>query len=438
MIILKNARFIDPASRTDEIRDILVAEGKIIRMGEELGLDASMIASAKGERLHVVDCRGLVAAPGLVDVHVHLREPGFTYKEDIESAAAAAAAGGFTSIIGMANTNPPIDSEEGILYVLKRGRKCPIRIRTCATITRGMQGQELVDMKYLRECGAAGFTDDGKPILNADLAREAMRIARGLKTVLSFHEEDPRYIRENGINHGEVSERLGLYGSEARAEYSMIERDCKLARETGATVNIQHISTKEGVELVRKAKKLGAKVFAEAAPHHFALTQEAVLQYGTNAKMNPPLRTEQDRLAIIEGLKDGTIEIIATDHAPHSKEEKEREYDQAPSGIIGLETALSLGIMHLVEPGHLTLSQLIARMSYHPAKLYNLDAGVLKEDALADIVVFDPAMEWEYSESRSKSNNTPWLGSRLRGRVLLTICAGRVVHDIREECKKTG
>lgn len=432
MIILKNARFIDPASRTDEIRDILVSEGKIIKMGEDLGLDASMIASAKGERLKTIDCSGLVAAPGLVDVHVHLREPGFTYKEDIASASAAAAAGGFTSIIGMANTNPPIDSEEGIVYVLKQGKKSSIKVKTCATITKGMQGKELVDMKYLRECGAAGFTDDGKPILDAELAKEAMRIARGLKTVLSFHEEDPRYIKENGINHGAVSEQLGLYGSESKAEYSMIERDCKLARETGATINIQHISTKEGVEFVRKAKKLGAKVFAEAAPHHFALTQEDVLKYKTNAKMNPPLRTEQDRLAIIEGLKDGTIEIIATDHAPHSKEEKEREFDKAPSGIIGLETALSLGIMHLVEPGHLTLSQLIAKMSYHPAKLYNLDAGVLKEDASADIVVFDPEMEWEYKESKSKSSNTPWLGARLQGRVLLTICAGRIVYDIRE------
>lgn len=435
MIYLQNARLVDPATRTDGIRDILIADGKIVKIGEELYWDAPLIARAKGEKLYTIDCTGLAVAPGLVDVHVHLREPGFTYKEDIESAAAAAAAGGYTAIIGMANTNPVIDCEKTILYVLKKGRSCPIRVMTCATITKGMEGKELVDMKYLKECGAVGYTDDGRPLLDPEMAKEAMRKARNLKMVLSFHEEDPKYIKDNGINHGEVAKRLGLRGSESKAEYTMIERDCRFAKETGATVNIQHISTKEGVEFVRKAKKSGARVYAEATPHHFSLTEEAVLKYGTNAKMNPPLRTEKDRLAIIEGLKDGTIEIIATDHAPHSKEEKAREYKDAPSGIIGLETALSLGIMNLVEPGHLTLLQLISKMSYEPSRLYNLDIGMLKEDAPADIVIFDPKAEWNYTSSRSKSENTPWLGQRLQGKVLLTICSGRIVYDARKDGK---
>ena len=429
MIMLKNVRLLDPQTRTDDIRDILISEGRVRKIDKDLYLDATLMARANGERLKVYDCTGLCAAPGFVDVHVHLREPGFEYKEDIESGARAAARGGFTTIVAMANTKPPIDTPERVFEVLKKGKKTPINVKTCACITKGMKGEELADMKELREAGAVGFTDDGRPMLDENLTREAMRCARSIKMPLSFHEEDPKYIKENGINHGYPSDEMHIYGSDRMAEISMVERDCKLARETGATISIQHISAKESVELVRKAKKMGLRVFAEATPHHFSLIDKDVIKYGTLAKMNPPLREEADRMAIIEGLKDGTIDIIATDHAPHSKEEKDRDFVDAPSGIIGLETSFSLGIMNLVKPGYLSLMELINKMSYQPARLYNMDRGVLREDEIADIVVFDVNKEWKYDKSESKSSNSPWLGATLQGKIVYTICHGNVVYE---------
>ena len=387
MIMLKNVRLLDPQTRTDDIRDILISEGRVRKIDRDLYLDATLMARANGERLKVYDCTGLCAAPGFVDVHVHLREPGFEYKEDIESGARAAVRGGFTTIVAMANTKPPIDTPERVFEVLKKGRKTPINVKTCACITKGMKGEELADMKELREAGAVGFTDDGRPMLDENLTREAMRCARSIKMPLSFHEEDPKYIKENGINHGYPSDEMHIYGSDRMAEISMVERDCKLARETGATISIQHISAKESVELVRKAKKMGLRVFAEATPHHFSLIDKDVIKYGTLAKMNPP------------------------------------------SGIIGLETSFSLGIMNLVKPGYLSLMELINKMSYQPARLYNMDRGVLREDEIADIVVFDINKEWKYDKSESKSSNSPWLGATLQGKVVYTICHGNVVYE---------
>ncbi len=433
MLMLRNARFINPATRVDDIRDILIAERKIIKIGENLYLDADMISRAKGERLEIIDCEGLVVAPGLIDSHVHMREPGFVYKEDINSATSAAKAGGFTTIIGMANTSPSIDTTEVVLDIIKKGRATGIRVKTAANITKGMQGKELVDMKALRDAGAVAFTDDGLPLVDADICREAMRQARILKLPLAFHEEDPKFVKEAGVNAGAVAAKLGLSGADRQAEIVMVERDCKMALQTGANICIQHISSKESVEIVRKAKKQGARVHAEATPHHFTLTEEAVTKYGTLAKMNPPLRSEEDRLAIIEGIKDGTIDIIATDHAPHSVEEKDREFTKAPSGILGLETALSLGIMHLVDAGHISLPQLMSCMSYAPAVLYNLETGNIKEDAPADLVVFDPKMEWTYDKTFSKSKNSPWLGQKLKGKVILSICDGLIVYDARQK-----
>lgn len=429
MLMLKEARLINPGTRTDEVCDILIAERKIIKIGQKMELDARLIARAKGEVLNIIDCSGLCAAPGFVDGHVHFRDPGFTYKEDIETGARAAAAGGFTSVVCMANTKPAADNEDTIVGVIRKGRLTPIHVYSASTVTKGMQGQELVDMKLMKECGAVCFTDDGMPIMKEELVREAMLTARRLKLPLSFHEEDPKFITNPGVNHGAVAERMGLVGSDREAESSMVARDVKLARETGATIVIQHISAKESVELVRKAKKAGARVLAEATPHHFSLTEEAVSLYGSNAKMNPPLREEADRQAIIEGLKDGTIDVIATDHAPHAKDEKDRPFTQAPSGIIGLETAFALGIMNLVEPGHLTLMQLIAKMSTEPAKLYALDAGQVREEGPADLVLFDPAMRWSYLVPQSKSTNSPWLGKPLRGKVLMTICGGQIAYE---------
>lgn len=428
MLMLKQARMIDPATKVDGIRDILISDGKIVKSGEDLALDAPLIARAKGETLQILDCRGMIAAPGLIDVHVHLRDPGFTYKEDIMSGARTAARSGITTVIAMANTNPPVDHDETALYILHEGRKAPIRVRTCSTLTVGMKGEELVSMKQMKDAGVSGFTDDGMPVLDANLLYEGMKMSRKLKLPLSFHEEDPKYVKESGVNAGEIARALGLEGAMAKAEYSMVERDCKMAREVGATINIQHISAKESVEIVRKAKKTGARVFAEATPHHFSLTEEAVLKYGTLAKMNPPLRTEEDRLAIIRGLKDNTIEIIATDHAPHSDEEKARAFKDAPSGILGFETLLPLGLMNLVDPGHLSMMQWIGKMTYEPAKLYGLSGGTLKDDAIADVVIFDPNEEWVYESSYSKSNNSPFLGSTLKGKVKFTICAGKIVY----------
>jgi len=430
MLMLENVRLIDPETRTDEIKDILIAERKFIKIGTELRLDAALIAEAKGEKLRILDGTGLVAAPGLVDTHVHFRDPGYTHKEDIKSGAEAAAAGGFTSVVCMANTNPPVDSEETILEVLKKGRKTPIHVYTCACLTKNMDGKELTDLKFLKECGAVGFSDDGRPVLNENLVQEAMRTARGIKMPLAFHEEDPRYIENAGIDGGPAAEKMGLKGADRQAEISLVGRDCKLARETGAAVVIQHVSAKESVELIRKAKRSGAKVWAEVTPHHFSLTEDAVSLYGTNAKVNPPLRTEEDRMALIEGLRDGTIDIIATDHAPHAKNEKDRPFSEAPSGITGLETALSLGIMNLVKPGYLSLGQLIAKMTREPARLYSFDAGSVREDASADLVLFDPEKTWAYLAPKSKSTNTPWLGKTLTGKVMMTLCAGEIVYEV--------
>ena len=429
MIMLKNVRLLDPSAKTDEVNDILISESKVARIGKDLYLDATLMARANGEKLDVKDCTGLCAAPGFIDVHVHLREPGFEYKEDISTGARAAAKGGFTTIVAMANTKPPIDDPELVFDVLKNGRNTGINVKTCACITKGMRGKELADLKSLKEAGAVGFTDDGLPLLDENLVREAMKLSKTLKMPLSFHEEDPKFIKENGINHGSSSEKMGLYGADRQAEVSMVVRDCKLAKETGATISIQHISAKESVEAVRKAKKLGLRVFAEATPHHFSLTDKDVIQYGTLAKMNPPLREEEDRIAIIEGLKDGTIDMIATDHAPHSVEEKNRDFVDAPSGIIGLETSFSLGIMNLVNPGYLSLLELVDKMSYRPSKLYNLDRGVLREDEIADIVVFDADKTWYYDKSESKSTNSPWLNTELQGEIVYTICNGNIVYS---------
>ena len=332
----------------------------------------------------------------------------------------------------MANTKPAADEPEIIRDILDRGGRTLIHVYQCGCVTKGMEGRETVDMEELIRAGAVGFTDDGRPLTDVGVARSAMEKAAALGVPLSFHEEDPAYIENNGINAGEISERLGIGGSDRRAEISMIERDMELALETGAVVNIQHISTAEGVELVRQAlKKDGERrIHAEACPHHFTLTQEAVEQWGALAKMNPPLRTERDRQAIIEGLRDGTIDIIATDHAPHSEEEKKRPLTQAPSGIIGLETSLALGITSLVESGQLTLMELLEKMTVNPARLYGLEAGYIAPGGPADIVIFDPKEEWVFTKKdiRSKSCNTPFVGRRLTGRVKAVVCGGFIVY----------
>lgn len=421
MLLIQNGYMTDPKSGWDGNYDILIDGDKIVRIGKKL--------EKPDAECRVIDAEGLLVAPGLVDVHVHFREPGFTEKEDITTGAAAAARGGFTTVVLMANTKPTVDNRETLEYVLKRGRETGIHVQTCANVTMGMKGKELTPMRELAEAGAVGFTDDGIPLLNEELVRDAMKVSASLDMPISFHEENPEYIENNGINRGKASEYYGIGGSSREAEITMVERDLKLALETGACIDIQHISARESVELVRKAKEKGHNIHAEATPHHFTLTEEAAIRYGTLAKMNPPLREEADRQEIIRGLVDGTIDMIATDHAPHTAEEKAKSITEAPSGIIGLETALALGITELVDGGYLTMRQLLTLMSTNPANLYHLNAGYLAEGGPADIILIDTTTEWTPQEYASKASNTPFTGWKLKGKVVKTICGGKVVYD---------
>lgn len=423
MIWIKNAHVVDPGNQVERDVDICIADGKIKAIGENLKL-----GPVSNEDV-VIDASGLIAAPGLIDVHVHFRDPGLTYKEDIQTGARAAAKGGFTTVVCMANTKPPVDNVETLEYVNREGKKTGIHVLQAAAVSKGLLGMELTDMEELKAHGAVGFTDDGIPLLDEKLVKEAMEKAAKLGLPLSFHEENPKFIKENGINHGDVSRQLEVYGSPSLAEDCLVARDCMMALHTGATVDIQHISSAASVKMVKLAKELGANVYAEVTPHHFTLTEEALLKYGTLAKMNPPLRTEKDRQAIIQGLKDGSIDIIATDHAPHSPEEKAKKLTEAPSGIIGLETALGLAVTNLVRPGHLSMLELMEKMSLNPARLYQLDAGFVKEGSVADLVIFDPKEEWTAGEYVSKSSNSPFTGETLYGKVKFTICQGRIVYQ---------
>ena len=428
MLKLKNVLVSDPASGREEHTDIYIENGKIAEIGGFPGAEVS----------EEIDCRGLYAAPGFVDVHVHFRDPGQTAKEDIITCAAAGARGGYTSLVGMANTVPAVSDVQTLRYVLDRGAKTGIHIYSAATLTLGMQGKEPVPMEELAEAGAACFTDDGRPVMDEALLRQAFIRAKALNRVISLHEEDPAFIGTPGVNAGEAAEALGLTGAQAKAEWSMVQRDLALAAETGAAVDFQHISAKESVELIREAVTEEAdmppgvisekrRIHGEATPHHFTLTEQAVSRFGTLAKMNPPLRTREDREAIIAGLKDNTLDIIATDHAPHTMTEKNRPFPEAPSGITGLETAFSLGITRLVREGHLTMQEFLAKLTVNPARAYGLPAGVLAVGKAADIVIFDPDEKYTVSQFLSKASNSPFFGAELYGRIKMTISAGRPV-----------
>lgn len=413
MILIHGGCVIDPENKSQRVADVVIEDGKIKGIG---------VFDNDGTYDQVIEASGLVVAPGLVDVHVHFRDPGLTYKEDIHTGAGAAAAGGFTTVVCMANTKPPVDSLKTLNHVIEEGKKTGIHVLAASAVTVGMKGEELVDMKALHEAGAAGFTDDGIPLMDEELLERAMRQAAVMNVPISLHEEDPSYIKENGINHGAVSDKLGIYGSPARAEETLIQRDILFALRTGAKVNIQHISSAGGVDMVRQAKRMGGAVWAEVTPHHFTLTEEAVLRYGTLAKMNPPLRTEEDRQALIRGLQDGTIDMIATDHAPHSAEEKSRGLEKSLMGVVGLETAFPVLYTKLVKPGILPLSKLVALLSDNPRRRFGLPQ---KQDYslwdLEETYTIDP------TQFASMGKATPFAGMQVWGKCKMTIVEGEIV-----------
>ena len=420
MFVIKNVRILDPASATDITGDIGIENGKIAAIGT---------VETKAED-QVLDGQGLVAAPGLVDTHVHFRDPGLTYKEDIYSGARAAAAGGFTSVVCMANTKPVADNADTVSYIVNKGKKTNIHVYATAAVTKAFDGKNLTDFRELLKAGAVGFTDDGIPIKDAKTVKAAMELAAELDVPISLHEEDPDLIQRPGVNQGKVSEKLNYGGAPARSEYEMVRRDCDLTLQTRAKTVIQHISSAESVEAVRQCWRKGGRIYGEVTPQHFSATEDLVLEKGALARVNPPLRTEADRQAIIEGLKDGTLNIIATDHAPHSREEKAKDIKDAPSGMIGLETSLALGITNLVETGELELIDLLEKMTINPAMLYHLNAGRITEGGPADLVLFDPDKKWTVEDHfYSKANNSPFIGMELTGKVQYTICGGKIVYQ---------
>ena len=421
MLLIKNGRVMDPKTGFDKVADILIEGKKIIKIGQDL-----QVSDAK-----VIDASGLVVAPGLVDIHVHFREPGQTHKEDIHTGALAAAAGGFTTVVMMANTNPTISTVETLKEVLDSASRENIHIKSVATITENFDGKHLTDFQGLLAAGAVGFSDDGIPLTNAGIVRQALVEARNNDTFISLHEEDPNLNGILGFNEHIAKEHFHICGATGVAEYSMIARDVMIAYDAKAHVHIQHLSKAESVKVVEFAQKLGAQVTAEAAPQHFSKTEALLLTKGSNAKMNPPLRLESDRLAVIEGLKSGVISVIATDHAPHHADEKNvADITQAPSGMTGLETSLSLGLTYLVDAGHLSLMGLLEKMTINPAQLYGFDAGFIDQDGPADLTIFDPEADRLVTDHfASKAGNSPFVGEKLKGQVKFTICDGEVVFE---------
>ncbi len=419
-LLLRNVRLIDPSQEVEETCDLLLEDGKVARRGLHL--------SAEGAE--VIDGTGLVAAPGLVDMHVHLRDPGLTYKEDLYSGCRAAAAGGVTSLLAMPNTKPAMDSPETVRDLLERAQTADAAVYTAACVTKDLQGEERTDWKALKEAGAIALSDDGRPVVNTRRLLEALEQAPGLGLVVTAHCED-LYLAAGGLMHeGEVSRKLGVPGIPAAAEDCGTAREIAAAASLGAPIHICHVSTKGSVELIRDAKARGVRVTAETCPHYLLLTDQALEFQDADYRMNPPLRTEEDRLALIEGLQDGTLDAIATDHAPHSPEEK-ADFFKAPNGSIGMETSLAATLTAL--QGKMSLSEILEKMSVNPARILGIPGGTLREGANADVVLFDPEKEWVVDPEKlhGKSKNTPFKGRKLKGKVVLTIFRGRVVYDAR-------
>jgi dihydroorotase len=423
-LLIANGRVVDPANRLNHILDLLIVDGKIAKVGAKL---FDMLPAAKDAQ--IIDASGKLVVPGLMDLHTHLREPGYEYKETVKTGTAAAAAGGFTTICVMPNTKPVNDNQSVTEFILDKAQKegivnvCPI-----GAITKESQGEELAEIAELKAAGCVAVSDDGRPVMNSEVMRRAMEYAKIFDLRVIDHCEDLS-LSEGGVMHeGRISTQLGLKGIPAASEEVMVARDLILAEQTGAHLHLAHISTAGSVRMIREAKARSVRVTGEACPHHFTLTHEALMDFDANKKMNPPLRTKADVEAIIEGLRDGSLDAIATDHAPHAPEEKLQELESAPFGVIGLETAWPLAYA-LVTSGMLSLEEVVARLTIHPARIIKSDRGTLSEGVVADVTLIDPDETWvvDSGEFQSKSKNTPFMGWKMRGRVLKTIVGGKVV-----------
>ncbi len=426
-ILIQGGRVIDPSRGTDGVADVYLTDGKVAAVGSNIvGEEGTLVIPAAGK----------VVAPGLIDLHVHLREPGQEDQETVATGAMAAAAGGFTAVCAMPNTDPVVDNQGTVGFIVSQAqRAAKARVYPIGAISLGQRGEKLAEFGELVGAGAVAVSDDGKPVMSSHLMRTALEYARTFSIPVADHCEDLALAEGGAMHEGIVATRLGLKGIPAAAEEIMVARDIILAELTGGHVHLCHMSTRGSVELIRRGKERGIRVTAEATPHHFTLTHDACEGYNTNAKMNPPLRENADREAIRQGLRDGTLDVIASDHAPHHYDAKEREFDDAPNGILGLETALGLAISELVETGLMSLSDLLLRMSTQPARIFNLPGGSLGIGAPADVVVFDPKARWTVDPSRfhSRSRNTPFGGRSLTGRAEVTIVRGRVVYQAWED-----
>ena len=423
-LLIRRGRLIDPVSGIGGIMDILVEDGRVAVLGSDI----------RDPEAQVIEAGGLAVCAGLVDMHVHLRDPGLEYKETIETGTMAAARGGFTSIACMPNTKPAVDCPEQINYVKsKAAAACGVNVWPIGAVTEGERGEQLTDFAALKGAGAVALSDDGMPVQNANLMRDALILAHRQDLTILSHCEDADMVKNYAVNEGRVSRRLRLPGRPAIAEEIMVARDAMLAEETGAAVHICHISTAKSVALVRRYKKKGVHITCETCPQYFSLTEDEVLEKGSLARVNPPLRTPKDVAAIIEGLKDGTIDAIATDHAPHSAEEKARPLAEAPSGMVGLETALGVTLTYLYHAGHMPLSDILRKMTINPACILRTNKGRLAIGGEADMVLFDPDEVWTVDPEQfaSKGRNTPFAGMELKGKVKYTIVDGRIVYQDR-------
>jgi dihydroorotase len=432
-ILIKNGTIIDPSQSLEARRDLLILDGRIAAIEEEIDASPAERTPDSGlqipDSLEVFDARGLIVAPGFIDLHVHLREPGFEYKETIESGARAAVAGGFTSICCMPNTKPVNDNSSVTSFIIEQGRLARFaHVFPLGAITQGSKGEQLAEIGEMKKAGIVAISDDGRPVCDAGLMRRAMEYSRDFDLAIVDHCEDCSISPGWAMHEGEYSALLGLKGLSGAAEDLHVARDIRLAEMTGARVHIAHISTARSVGIVREAKKHGLSLTCEVTPHHFTLTDAEVYRrkYDTNTKMAPPLRPQADLEAILEGLRDGTIDAIATDHAPHHTNEKMLEFDQAPNGIIGLETAVSLTLDRLVNSGMITLTRMVELLSCNPARIFKLDRGTLRTGSVADLTIFDPQLQIQVVPStfQSKSRNTPFDGWVLKGAAVATIVGG--------------